>query len=282
MIKLYFKQAWTLMKQEKLFSAIYIVGTGIAISMVMGLAIVLVALLTNVYPEMNRDRMLIVNKGMVSYPEGNRRYSKLSEQTLHACFDGINDVEALSIVIEGNRPDNIQLPQGAEQMKAPMKLVDANFWKVFHFQFLQGKPFTEADFRSGLPVAVISESLARAVFGSTEVVGQDLSYAFRNYRVCGVVKDVSAISHLSYAQLWTPYTAREGYKPNDAWEETGVLGFYSAYLLVKEGADIHAVKQDGQERIRRFSHTLKEGHALDCMDQPYTFVVNFFSSGFQY
>ena len=281
MIQLYFRQAWTLMKQEKLFSAIYILGTGIAVSMVMGLAIVLVALLTNVYPEMNRDRMLIVEKGMVSYPNNNRRYSYLSEQTLHACFDGMKDVEALSIVINGNTQDNIQLPQGSARLKAAMKLVDANFWKVFHFRFLQGKPFSEADFRSGLPVAVISESLARAVFGTTEVVGQELSYAFRNYRICGVVKDVSAISPLSYAQLWTPYTAKEGYKPNDAWEETGALGMYGAFLLVKEGADIRAVKQDGQERIRRFSQTLKEGHALDCMDRPYTFVEQFFSAGFQ-
>ena len=67
MIKQYFKQAWNLMKQEKLFSSIYILGTGLAISMVMGLAIVMVALLTNVYPETNRDRMLIVDHAMTHF-----------------------------------------------------------------------------------------------------------------------------------------------------------------------------------------------------------------------
>ena len=39
--------------------------------------------------------------------------------------------------------------------------VNDGFWKVFSFRFLEGKPFTEADFRSGMPVAVIARSLAK-------------------------------------------------------------------------------------------------------------------------
>lgn len=38
-INLYFKQAWQLMKQNRFFSAVYIIGTGLAISMVMVLAV---------------------------------------------------------------------------------------------------------------------------------------------------------------------------------------------------------------------------------------------------
>ncbi len=37
---LYFKQAWHLMKQNRFFSAVYIIGTGLAISMMMVLAVV--------------------------------------------------------------------------------------------------------------------------------------------------------------------------------------------------------------------------------------------------
>ncbi len=278
MIKQYFKLAWNLMKQERLFSAIYIVGTGLAVSMVMGLAIALVALLTNVYPETNRDRMLIVNHAMVNYPDGNTRMSFLSEQTAHTCFDGMKNVEALSLVFGVDSWDQVQQSQSGNQMAAMMKLVDVDFWKVFNFQFLKGKPFTEAEFQSGLPVAVISESLARGVFGTMDVVGKDVRFAFRNYRISGVVKDVSPISSLSYAQLWTPYTSKEGYKPDAYWDEMGSLGMFSAYMLVSEDADIRAVKHDGQERIRRYSQTLKEGHIFSCMGRPDTFVENFFHS----
>ena len=33
MIKLYLKQAWTLIKQNKLFTSIYVVGTGLSIAL---------------------------------------------------------------------------------------------------------------------------------------------------------------------------------------------------------------------------------------------------------
>lgn len=39
MYKPYLKQAWQLMKQNRFFSAVYIIGTGLAISMVMVMAV---------------------------------------------------------------------------------------------------------------------------------------------------------------------------------------------------------------------------------------------------
>ena len=40
MIKLYMKQAWTMMKQNKLFTSIYVAGTGLSIALVMTLFII--------------------------------------------------------------------------------------------------------------------------------------------------------------------------------------------------------------------------------------------------
>ena len=50
-INLYFKQAWQLMKQNRFFSAVYIIGTGLAISMVMVLAVVYYIRTANIAPE---------------------------------------------------------------------------------------------------------------------------------------------------------------------------------------------------------------------------------------
>ena len=60
MYKQYLKQAWTLLKQNRFFSAVYIIGTGLAISMVMVLAIVFHIRTANMAPEADRDRMLLV------------------------------------------------------------------------------------------------------------------------------------------------------------------------------------------------------------------------------
>ena len=38
---------------------------------------------------------------------------------------------------------------------------DDTFWRVFDFSFVAGKPYDQATFDAGLPVAVITESVAR-------------------------------------------------------------------------------------------------------------------------
>ena len=58
--KLYMKQAWNLMKQNKLFTGIYVVGTALAIAMTMTVFIVLYVKFAPIYPEYNRDRTLVL------------------------------------------------------------------------------------------------------------------------------------------------------------------------------------------------------------------------------
>ena len=54
MIKLYLKQAWALLRQNPLFSGLYIAGTGLAIAMTMIVAMIYYVKLAPVYPEVNR------------------------------------------------------------------------------------------------------------------------------------------------------------------------------------------------------------------------------------
>ena len=60
MIKLYLKQAWTMIKQHRLFTGIYVVGTGLSIALVMTLFIIFYVKFAPIYPEYNRNRMLTV------------------------------------------------------------------------------------------------------------------------------------------------------------------------------------------------------------------------------
>ena len=59
MIKLYFKQAFYLLRENKLLSSISIIGTALAIAMIMVIVITLRATIAPFAPESHRDRMLI-------------------------------------------------------------------------------------------------------------------------------------------------------------------------------------------------------------------------------
>ena len=65
MYKQYLKQAWQLMKQNRFFSFVYILGTGLAISMVMVMAIVYYIRTADIAPEDCRSRLLQLNRASV-------------------------------------------------------------------------------------------------------------------------------------------------------------------------------------------------------------------------
>ncbi|MBQ3925778.1 MAG: hypothetical protein II706_02190, partial [Bacteroidaceae bacterium] len=58
---LYLRQALHMMKEEKLFSGIYIAGTALAIAFTMVMAIVYYVKLAKIYPEVNRDKMVYID-----------------------------------------------------------------------------------------------------------------------------------------------------------------------------------------------------------------------------
>lgn len=264
---LYFKQAWTLIRQERLFSLIYIVGTGLSVSMVMVLSIIFYMKIANIYPEVNRDRMLMAKSGVVTTKDGNSS-SALSEDVIKTCFGPLEGVEALSIVARGGEGCMVQMENNPIQLPVTAKYVDVNFWKVFRFHFLSGQPFTTADHQSGIHTAVIAESLSRRLFGTTDAVGRFVTMDFVPYRVCGVVQDASLVTERSYALLYIPYTADADYSPRSAWDKTGSLGGFCAYLLVAPGADMDKVKADAEANVRRYSQALEGGHEFSIVGQP--------------
>ena len=61
MYKIYLKQAWALLKENKLLSGVSIFGTALAICMIMVIVIVWQIRTANYSPEDYRDRMMYVS-----------------------------------------------------------------------------------------------------------------------------------------------------------------------------------------------------------------------------
>ena len=147
MIKQYFKQAWQLIKQHKLFSAIYIAGTALGISMVMIMAILNYVKTADISPEINRSRLLYVKSVSMS-PVDTLRFKytnsgQLSYKAAKEFFIPLKTPERVSVMMENN--DFASLPDNENLVKVKNKGVDTNYWKIFQFRFIKGKPFSEAD-----------------------------------------------------------------------------------------------------------------------------------------
>ncbi len=272
MYKIYFKQAWTLIRQERLFSSVYIVGTGLAISLVMVLSIVFYVKMASIFPEMDRDRLLVVKSAMQKNEDGGTSSGSVSARFAEECLQDVPGLEALALCCDDATSAFVQ-PAGSPVQVPVVKMgVNDGFWKVFSFRFLEGKPFTEADFRSGMPVAVIARSLARRLYGDGSAVGQVLSLDFTAFRVVGVVDDVSYLMDRVFSQVWYPYTQAPdfGERVRNSEARNPGLGPLKAYMLVRDRADIGRVREAVADNVRRFNQSLgSDGkRELSLLGQP--------------
>lgn len=277
-IQLYVKQAWNLIRQERLFSTIYIVGTGLAISLVMVLSIVLYVKFAPLYPDFHRDRELVMKYGCHSRKDGsNMSSAQLSVPFIECCFGDMEEIEAIAIYNGFQREDYVQPDDRRSEIRVAQLQTNPGFWQVYDFRFLSGKPFSEAEFQSGVPVAVITHRLARQVFGKTDVVGREISLHYRRYRVVGVVESCSTLMGFCYADIYIPYTYDE--ESNANWRPG--LGLYNATALVKRDASLSDVKAAVDERVRRFALELEDGYTFTTYGAPDPFwksVIRLYSN----
>jgi putative ABC transport system permease protein len=238
--------------------------------MVMILAMVFYLQLANIYPETGRDRLLITTWAETKTAAGDTGGAWLSLEAVRQCFYSLQTAEAVTAVYGAWSGNNFVQPDNSgEQVPAEVKYVDDGFWRVFHFSFIDGKAFTGADMQSGMATAVICESFARRLFGTTEVAGRYLSLNFEQHRICGVVKDVSYITDYTFAQLWIPYTASPRLTPSfnpSLYGET--LGTFAAYALAPSIGQVGEVRQEILANVSRFNASLGESLAFSVFDQP--------------
>lgn len=288
-INLYFKQAWQLMKQNRFFSAVYIIGTGLAISMVMVLAVVYHIRTANIAPEVHRDRMAYIDQVSYVYNEGNSTYnSSLGIRYVKEVIQTLKTPEAIVITTA----PFFQFFQGGEMfasvpgtdMQPKIMYMGCNpaFWQVYDFRFLCGKPFTESDFESGVRTVVLCRSIARQFFGKEDVIGQTIQLNEVEYRICGVVEDVSGTLGDTYAQAWIPYTSISSMMNESVSEREVTVGKLQANILLRNKKDLPAVQAELDEAVKRYNTTLAEGEVKNAMIQPTTFTIMGVSSSKAY
>ena len=272
MIKQYFKQAWTMMRQNKLFTSIYVAGTGLSIAFTMVLFIIYYVKFAPVYPEYNRDRMLVINKSAIG-KEGANEWNNCNGGVSSKIAELVKDLPhldqvAMSLMAPPVFGNTLLLPQSNEQLEVTQGLVDAGFWQVFTFRFLSGKPFDEEAVEASLPVAVLSENLAKRIFASTDVIDKSFKLDGKEVKVIGVVADVSGTTPATAADLYLPlYYGDIGNMLRPNQNNRGSLGDVCIYMTATSEDDVETLRSEVIDVLNRYDQEDKEW-AHFWMDQP--------------
>ena len=277
MRRTYLTQAFTLLKQNRLFSMLYIAGTGLAIAMTVIVAVVYYVKLAPIYPERNRDNTLyLTHVSFKSEQEAMIYQAALSYRALQEWIYPLKNVVEVSACF-GNATDYyVQPANRSGDFRPALKLVDPAFFRIYELQFLEGHPFTEADLASGIHTAVISDDIARRLFGTTEgVVGRSFSMDYVNYRVCGVVRGASFLTGQSYAQIYVPYSVGLNYK-EPGTSSFPYCGQFNVTFLVKDNIQAEALCTEIKDLVRRVNAQYKGQWQMELWEQPTSHTLSVF------
>ena len=269
MIKQYFKQAWTMMRQNKLFTSIYVAGTGLSIAFTMVLFIIYYVKFAPVYPEYNRDRTLVISCMAVA-KKGEKTWNNYNAGVNIRAAELVKGLPHLDKVGLGQLKDywggnTILLPESKELLSVNAGRVDTGFWQVFTFRFLSGKPFDEAAVEAGRPVAVITEKVAKRIFASTDVAGKHFKYNGNDIQVAGVVADVTGATPATAADLYFPLHYEGMYRPSP--NDRGLMGSLQLYMTATSADDVETLRAEVVDVLNRYNQENQEWEHF-YLEQP--------------
>lgn len=270
MWKQYIRQALQLLRENKLLSAISIVGTALAIAMIMVIVITLRATVAPFAPESYRDRMLLFQfAGLQSKANAHwQSNGPVSYKTAKACFKEMKVPEAVSIACR--QETMLAARPAGEKVSCSVIQADDAFWDIFRFDFIFGTPFDKAEFDAGATKAVVSEDIARRLFGTSDVIGKTFLLNHSAYTICGVVRPVSKLAECAYAQIWIPLSSTDAI--NLSWGDDGIMGMVRVFILAKSQDDFPSIREEA-DRLRTTYMAGYPNFELLYRDQPDTYFV---------
>ena len=253
MLKLYFKQAIELMRQNKLFTGIYIFGTALAIASTTILAEVIYLDVAPIYPDTNRANVYYLNNSSFKGKNSKSKYvSSYSFKAVNEWFYTLKNVRVVSAEIRSG--GIVTVKHNYKNYEFRGAYTDVNFFDIYNYRFVEGAPFSKSDFDGELRKAVISDETARELYGTeTNAVGKTLRIGYNDYTVCGVIEEPSVIAGESFAEIIVPYTTQEHYRFEHG--EIAFLGSFDIKFLVEDKAQAEALRAELVGIFNRFSNS---------------------------
>ena len=263
MITTHFKQAWQQLRQNKLFSTIYITGTALAIASTTIFAVIYYVRLAPVYPEFKRQNISTVEGVSYDTERGSHtNFPGVSRQALENVFSKFENVRDVSGYLN-NFVCDITADKKPTSVSVMLTYTDPAFFRIMDYDFLAGGPFSQDDHTYAVKKVAVSDQIASRFFPSPEeAVGKTISIDFTDYEICGVFVEGSAINRLSYAQAFVSFNTSGfvNFAPKDN-PDAGPL------KLIILSDNLSGVKEELAEYCRKFKAT-HDGREFNFHDQP--------------
>jgi putative ABC transport system permease protein len=240
----YILLSFKVLGRRKFFTAISIFGISFTLMVLM----VATAMLDHAFgpgkPELKGDRILVLGNAMMLGPHMMTNSSP-GYRLLDRYARDLPGTERVSFMT-GDPDSRVPVFVDGQKVEPVLKKTDADFWHVFDFEFIEGRPFNQAEFEGGRHVAVINRSTRARLFGNDRSVGRPVELAGERFEVIGVVEDVSFFRIEPFSDIWVPYTT----EASTAYR-TQLLGDWAAIALARDQAGKQQLHDEFNSRMTR-------------------------------
>ncbi|MBD0260379.1 MAG: ABC transporter permease, partial [Cytophagales bacterium] len=220
MLGSYLKTSRRSLVRHKLFSFINIVGLGISMSV----GLLMIAMLSDLlsYDDFHEKKDRMYRVITTSHPAGQPAVGLASTSVkagkkIRETMPGVEKITLL------RRGFNGEATIGETTLPLSGLWADESFFDVFSFRLLRGNAATALKEPYTL---VLTETSARKLFGSTDVVGKTVRFDTLTYQVTGLMQDLPKLSHLRFEAL-VSFATVELQKPD---LDGGFLAWESFYM----------------------------------------------------
>jgi putative ABC transport system permease protein len=244
MLSNYIKIAWKVLLRHPFYTFITLFG----ITFTLTILLLVISMLDHVfgvhYPEVNRDRSLYVQR--IEMYDSTKSFSMYTTPSYAFIKKYVTSLKipqkVAAICMSGG---NTYLRN--KRIKLQVIYANADYWDVFQFDFLDGKPFRQNNIDQHDQVAVISEKLGLEYFGSgVEAVGKSIQIENDWFRVIGVAKAVPYTRPFSSADVYLPYNITKSH-----YQDVGIPGSFVAVLMAPDKTQVKAMQAEYSRMVRQ-------------------------------
>ena len=251
-IGVYFRESWHNLRSDKLYTLVYIIAVALSLATVMTYLTVVAMRTRNSYPETHRDRMLSIPLIYLELGTTSSMEQSVSKDFIARFLsEPLPGVEAWTAV----KTEEFKVYKSSgESLKMAVEFIDSSFTDIFPLEVLYGGPITADGAQRNVPDVLIAESAAAALLGRKDVVGESVFFNSKEYRICGVVRDVPQTATYAFAQIWAP-DIETFFERLVAPALGGMQGSYEIVLLAGSRRDFDRVRQEIEDRVERYNRS---------------------------
>lgn len=266
MIKNYLKLAWRVLGRRKFFTFISLFGISFTLATLMLFVSLIQSEFSKKAPMKNSDDLAYISHitiekqyydtipqidsaiidGVMTfdttyqYKESGKSSSSsdFSEQLLVNYFADIPSAEHWTRIAT----ETFDLYINNTKLEVDAIYTTEAYWDIFNFDFIEGRPFDNADVLQDRSVVVVTEEFAKDYFGETVgIVDREIVLNSSSLRIIGMVETPTvskAMGHSVSQDIFMPVSQMEGYV-----EKFYFGGFYGVFLK-KSAVSIDQLKKD--------------------------------------